>query len=391
MPILTIETTTSPFSGAQLDAPISINYDSEKINLASVEPQDGNTKCRFLYMVQESVSVLPFDSAQWGMAYVNCTAAQLIEAATPVTGPEVTWLIPNTAQTQYINPATAANNVSITLGSVPDSMWTLENINKGTATNSVITFEPSVAPEPEAIFSVKRAASTPLSGVITMDAVATANGGSTTTPLTWVIRPANGRTPSGTISNTIGTGEGAGWAVTTNIPCTIEFVNQQQNGTGISFAIINNSTTSFFIGGENPTATGQATFTYKLTSIDNPLCFVQNPSTLILDCDVPAPGLTIDYDFPANGIGLIDSFGQDSVSCSVFSPDAGTKVWSVENIVNPTGGGGYVPSFDDGGTHYFEWSSVGATNNGTVTFDIRLTIGAETTTKPFQVVISNFL
>lgn len=286
MPILTIETTTSPFSGAQLDSPISINYDSEKINLASVEPQDGNTKCRFLYMVQESVSALPFDSAQWGMAYVNCTAAQLIEAATPVTGPEVTWVIPNAPAISYVNPVGPGASQTITLGSVPDSMWTIENLDKGTATNAVVTFTPSVSPEAQKTFQVGRASSSPLSGVITMDAVATADGGSTITPLTWVIRPTNGLTPSGTISDPISSSGSWYWTVTTNIPCTIEFVDEDAAGTGVSFDIINISPTQFYIGGGSPSASGEATFSYKLTSTDNPLCFFLYASSLTLDCQV---------------------------------------------------------------------------------------------------------
>lgn len=188
MAIVTIETTTSPFSGKKLSPAINLQYDTDKIDWTSLEPQDDDNSCRFLYLIQDSVEDLPFDSGVFGMAYVNCTAEQLYDVA---------------------------------------------------------------------------------------------NGGG------------------------------------------------------------------------------------------------------------PAPGLTIEYSDPLNGIALINSFGQTSVSCAVYSPDAGTLVWSVENIVNPTGGGGYSPFFDDAGYHYFEWSSVGATSNGTITFDIKLTIGAQSTTKPFQVVISN--
>jgi hypothetical protein len=288
MAIVTIQTTISPFSGQQLDAPISLSYDTDKINWSSLEPQDNDTTCRFLYMIKESVEALPFDSSAFGMAYANCTTTQLFDIANPALGPAVAWSIPASPQIMYFNAVGGASNSTITLESVPDALWTLENLNKGTATNSVEVFTPSVTAESTKTYRVNRAVSTPLSGVITMDAVATADGGSTTTPLTFVIRPSNGFTPSGVISDPIAPAGSWFWTVTTNIPCDIEFLDQNDGGTGVNWQIIPLSTISFYIGASGYSTPGTATFRYKLTSTDNPLCFInsaESPATpFTLDC-----------------------------------------------------------------------------------------------------------
>ena len=189
MAIVTIQTSVSPFSGKKLASATSFKYDTSKINWSSLESQNNDTTCRFLYLIKESVDVLPFDSSHWGMAYVNCTTTQLFDAA------------------------------------------------------------------------------------------------NSTTP-----------TPS---------------------------------------------------------------------------------------------GLTINYVSPINGIALISAFGETGASITLSSTDAGVQVWSIENIVNPTGGGGVEYDFSDSGFYYIQWTSVGATTNGTITFNVKLTIGAQSTTKPMQIVISN--
>lgn len=285
MAIFTIETTTSPFSGITLTSPVTLEYDSDKIDWSSLEPQSNDTKCRFLYLIKESVQDLPFDSSQWGMAYVNCTATQLFDAANPASGPAVTWSIPASPQIMYFNPVGGASYSEITLASTPDSLWTLENLDEGTATNAVSVFTPSVTAEGTKSYRVNRAVSAPLSGVITMDAVATADGSSTTTPLTFVIRPANGVTPSGLISDPIGPSGSWFWTITTNIPCDIEFLDQNDGGTDANWSIIPLSSVSFYIGITGYSNPGTATFRYKLTSTENALCVRESGTTpFTLDC-----------------------------------------------------------------------------------------------------------
>jgi hypothetical protein len=97
--------------------------------------------------------------------------------------------------------------------------------------------------------------------------------------------------------------------------------------------------------------------------------------------------LTIDYVSPINGIGTFTFLGQVSVSFTLSTPNTGTQVWAIENIVNPTGAGNIDGLFDTGDTVYFGWEKGVPTSSGTVTFDVRLTIGALTTTKPCSVII----
>jgi len=118
--------------------------------------------------------------------------------------------------------------------------------------------------------------------------------------------------------------------------------------------------------------------------------FVDNTPEEVVNGTSPAPvGLTINYVAPIDGIALIAAQGEIGVSITLSSPDDGVQVWSIENIVNPTGGGGVEYDFSDAGFYYIQWTSVGATTNGTITFDVKLTIGSQSATKPIQIVVSN--
>lgn len=289
MEIIELQTTTDPTSGQQISPAIPYSFDKSRIDFGSLTVQgDGSVKAKFRYKISNGVRALPWiNTANYTWVFVEETPEQVANA-TGATGPEVTWNVPNTPTIQYIPPVGPGPSRFVILGSVPNSLWTIDNVDKGTATNSVVTFTPSVSPEASKTYTVARAGSGVLSGVITLDAVATVDGQSTITPITIVIRPENNRDPSGTISSPIGFGDAYFWTVTTNIPCTLELFDEDDGGTGITFAVLPPAgpATSFSIGGQNPSATGEATFSYKLISTDNPLCEVIFASSLTLDCQI---------------------------------------------------------------------------------------------------------
>ena len=98
----------------------------------------------------------------------------------------------------------------------------------------------------------------------------------------------------------------------------------------------------------------------------------------------PALGLTIDYVFPIDGVNVFPD--GVSVGFELSTPDTGTQIWAVENIINPTGSGSITDAFDADSHYYFNWTKGSPTASGTVTFDARLSIDALTATKPCSVI-----
>jgi len=289
MEIIELQTTTDPTSGQQISPAIPYSFDKSRIDFGSLTVQgDGSVKAKFKYKISNGVRALPWiNTASYTWVFVEETPEQVANA-TGAAGPEVTWITPNTPTIQYTPFSGPGATKSVILGSTPDSLWTVDNIDKGTATNAVVTFTPSVSPEASATYQIARAGSGVLSGVVTLDAVATVDGQSTITPITVVIRPENTRSPGTLNSDPIGPAGAYFWTVTTNIPCTLEMLNEDDGGTGILFAVLPPAgpATSFLVGGQNPSSTGEATFEYKLTSTDNPLCEVIFANSLTIFCEV---------------------------------------------------------------------------------------------------------
>jgi hypothetical protein len=120
------------------------------------------------------------------------------------------------------------------------------------------------------------------------------------------------------------------------------------------------------------------------------VAYVNATVDAIIAAITPSSGptsLTIDYVDPIDGIGTFTFFGQTSVQLTLSTPDSGTKVWAIENIVNPTGAGGIAFEFGSGSNFDFIWEKGAPTSSGTITLDVRLTIGALTTIKPCSIVI----
>jgi hypothetical protein len=142
----------------------------------------------------------------------------------------------------------------------------------------------------------------------------------------------------------------------------------------------------------------KAKFQYRTTSSMDSLpfdtaqyswVFVDNTVEEVVNGPNPAPvGLTINYVDPINGVGTFTTQGQISTQFQLSTPDVGTQIWTIENIVNPTGSGSIQDQFDTGSDFYFNWTKGNPTSAGTVTFNVKLTIGAASVTKPCSVIIT---
>jgi len=269
MAIFSAPTTITPFSGEKLSSPIVLHYDSDKMVLSSLMPQpEDDTKSYFEYELSKNAKGRPIT----GVAYVDVSVDEIITAISPSSGPLISWVAPVSPEVIYISSVGTINRTgSVILSSVPDSVWTYANVNKGTATDCSVVFTPDLNPIASQTLSIQRPASTFLSGVITVDFVATADGAATITPLTYVIRPQATFSPTTKRSDDMPPASSYFWTVTTNIPCDLEIINFD--------AGVTNATTNTFgpyVGGNNPFGgtAGDATFDVKITSTADPLCTI---------------------------------------------------------------------------------------------------------------------